>query len=472
MTPLFTGLNGTLVATDTLWEATLQLVRTRPLFLFILPLWLARGKAWLRDRIVQSVTLNPSSLPYRPEVVEHLRSQKKAGRHIILATSSHERIARSVADHLGLFDTVIASTVQQNLVGKNKLRAIQSHAETTDFEYVGGKRSDWPVLESASSVTLVNPSRRMIARIQQSSTVNTVLVDAPNQLKAILSSCRFHHWTKNLLLAVPLIVSQQWRHLNSLGLLAIAIACFCFVASGMYLWNDLLDLAADRRHPTKWKRPLAKGDLDIPTGALLGLALLAIGVVSAFWLLPNDFGLLLVAYGLTALAYSVYFKRCLVLDVVVLAGLYTIRIFAGGATVGVTVSAWLMAFSMFFFLSLAFAKRYAELAIPREEAQVPAQARPYLVADLDIFRSVGPACGLMSVLVLALYINSPAVRVLYTQPFVLWLLCPLLLYWILRVWFLILRSRTDYDPVVLALRDPVSYVALIFAAVVLLIAAQ
>ena len=292
----------------------------------------------------------------------------------------------------------------------------------------------------------------------------------PNLATTVIRALRPHHWTKNLLLAVPLVVAQEWHNVQAVGMVSLAILCFCLVASCGYLWNDIFDLAADRRHPVKRNRPLAAGDLAISVAVWLSVALVAVALVCAVTVWQNHFWLLLLGYTLTSFAYSVYLKHCMIVDVVVLAGLYTIRILAGGASVDIPVSAWLLAFSMFFFLSLAFAKRYTELAMRDQNGPLTRRSRPYLVGDLEMFRSAGPTCGLLSVLVLALYINSQAVRVVYSWPPALWLLCPLFLYWILRVWFLTMRATTDFDPVVLALRDRTSYVVGMAAIIILLVA--
>jgi 4-hydroxybenzoate polyprenyltransferase len=455
---LYVCLNGTLVATDTLWESVFRLIRSKPLLLLALPLWLARGKAWFRHRMARAMVLDPSSLPYRNKVIEYLRSQKASGRQLVLATSAHQKIASAVAAYLGLFEAVLASDESRNLAGKYKLEAIRSHGGGDNFEFVCTGSSDGPVMKAAASISLVNPGRRILARTKEKSKIDRILVEPASRVKATIASLRLHHWTKNLLLAVPLILAQQWNNTEFIGLVAIAMLCVCLAASSIYICNDLFDLAADRAHPVKSKRPLASGALEISTAVRVATILLAAGVFLALVLLPKDFVLLLLAYVLTALAYSVHLKRRLVLDVIVLAGLYTLRIFAGGAAVGIPVSAWLLGFSMFFFLSLAFAKRSSEVAVSNVKAGKSSHERPYLGCDLDIFRSAGSACGLLSVLVLALYINSPAVRPLYRHPQVLWLLCPVLLYWILRVWFLTLRTETDDDPVILALRDRASYV--------------
>lgn len=289
-----------------------------------------------------------------------------------------------------------------------------------------------------------------------------------HDVTAVFTAMRPHHWFKNLLLTVPAVMAHHWNNCTTIRQLIVAIFAFSLVASAIYLFNDLIDLPADRLHPVKKKRPIASGALSISKALTMAVLLMVTGMTMGWILLPGRFVLLMLSYALLALAYSSCFKRCLVLDVVVLAGLYTFRIFVGGAVVNIKVSAWLLAFSGFFFLSLAFAKRYLDLAVENDEnGSVKTGNRPYTIADLEIFKIAGPTCGLLSVLVLALYINSSAVQMLYEEPFVLWLLCPLFLYWMLRTWVLVLRRETSTDPVVFALRDKASL--FVFFSVVLVL---
>lgn len=276
-------------------------------------------------------------------------------------------------------------------------------------------------------------------------------------MRALLKAMRPHQWAKNLLVIVPAFMAQVWTQPDVILSAALAFIALSLAASGGYLINDLIDIEADRRHPEKRHRPLAAGDLSRSTGLIFGVLLICSGTVVAFaWLNPAATYLLL-AYVLVSFAYSVALKRWLLIDVIVLAGLYTLRLMIGGAAAGVVVSSWLLLFSMFFFLSLAFAKRLAEFQDLEKRSPVDEPARPYAGVDNDTFRSVGPTSGMLSVLVLALYIASDTVQSLYNQPQILWLLCPLMLYWILRTWFITLRGQLHYDPVVFALRDRVSY---------------
>jgi 4-hydroxybenzoate polyprenyltransferase len=284
---------------------------------------------------------------------------------------------------------------------------------------------------------------------------------------ALLKALRPHPWSKNLLLAVPPITAQVWMQPEIILALLLGFAAFSLAASGSYIINDLADLGADRKHPTKRRRAFAAGQLEPIVGIVAGPCLMLAGVALGLFGVNRAFGALLIAYLVLALAYSFVFKQRLLLDVIMLAGLYALRLLAGGAAAAVEISSWLLAFSMFFFLSVAFAKRLVEL----DTSGTARSGRAYSAIDGDAIRTVGPACGLLSILVLALYINSGPVSAAYSEPQVLWFLCLLMLYWILRLWFLAMRGALHHDPVVFALRDKVSYAVALSALAVLYLAA-
>lgn len=276
-------------------------------------------------------------------------------------------------------------------------------------------------------------------------------------MPALLDALRPHQWSKNLLLAVPALVGQAWLQPGVITQVCLAIVAFSLVASGTYLLNDLLDLEADRAHPDKRQRPFADGRLKPLWGQVGGPLLVGLGCGLAVLTLNRDTVILLLIYVLATAAYTLWLKRVLLVDVILLAGLYSLRLLAGGAAAGVEVSSWLLAFSMFLFLSLALAKRLIELEAAPNVDSATETARAYRPRDRDAFAAMGPAAGMLSILVLALYVSSEPIRSRYAEPDALWLLCPLLLYWILRVWFLALRGELHHDPVVFALRDRASY---------------
>lgn len=458
--PLCVDLDGTLVATDTAWESILLLLRHRPMEAALLPIVALRGEAHLKRWLAQRIIPDAATLPYRDAVLAFLRQEKLAGRKIILATAADANIAQAVADHLGLFDQVIATDGHNNCKGANKRQAIADALGAAAFDYIGDSRADLPVWAAAEQAHLVNPSQRVYQQVQNMAQVGKVFRDGPASGwgRALILAMRPHQWIKNLLLAVPMLVGQQVADPHRWLLLAAAILTFSLTASALYLINDLLDLPADRAHPIKRRRPLASGALPIPLAMALALALLVAGPLLAVLWLPKGYLAALGAYAVLAGAYSLWVKGQAVLDVLWLAGLYTLRLIAGGVAVDVFPSAWLLGFAVFLFLSLAFVKRYAELAMIQQNQGQQALGRGYHVDDLGLVGVVGPVSGYLAVLVFALYINSQAVLELYQKPQLLWLICPLLLYWITRLWLLAHRKQLRDDPFLFAVTDPATYV--------------
>jgi len=285
------------------------------------------------------------------------------------------------------------------------------------------------------------------------------------RLSAAVAALRPHQWIKNILLFVPLLAAHVWGDLNKVLAAVIAAVAFCACSSAIYLLNDLLDIEADRLHPAKARRAFAAGHLSVPYGLALACGLLVLALTLSATLLPRPFVLTLVVYIVLNALYSTWLKRKVMIDVLLLAGLYVLRLLAGGAANGIPISEWLIALSLFLFTSLAFAKRYAELARVANEGGQTASGRGYRVSDLSMIENQGTTSGYLAVLVLALYLNSGQVRELYRLPSALWLCCPLLMYWINRLWFVARRGELTEDPIVFAFTDRVSLMlALIVAA--------
>jgi 4-hydroxybenzoate polyprenyltransferase len=283
---------------------------------------------------------------------------------------------------------------------------------------------------------------------------------------AVLRALRPVHWVKNLLVAVPLVLAHQLSNREKLFDVLLAVVAFSLCASAVYVLNDLIDREADRHHPRKRNRPFASGQLSVRAGMIMiGVLLVGAAAMAALTVRPR-FIWMLGLYLVLTTAYSLHLKTRLLVDVVLLAGLYTLRIIAGAAAADVVLTPWLLAFSMFLFLSLAFAKRYSELMQVEAGEQERMRGRGYVVDDLRIIETVGPTCGYLAVMVIALYIDSEMVKKLYPEPRALWLLCPVFLYWITRLWFLARRRRLVDDPLVFALTDRVSWGCGILAAVI------
>ena len=469
--PLCVDLDGTLIRSDLLLESLVLLLKRNPLYLFLAIGWLLKGgKAGLKAQIAARVTLNPAALPYNMELIAWLKAERAAGREVWLCTAANERLADQVSEHLDLFDGVMASTPQVNLAGERKAAKLVERFGQGGFDYCGNEWRDMAIWRCSRSAVVVNAPESLVRQVESQLSVAQVFPASGKQTwRVVLRALRPHQWAKNVLVLVPLFAAHKAGDLGSVVCGMAALVAFCLCASSVYLLNDMLDLEADRGHARKSKRPFASGDLSIATGLLLAPTLLLLSAVIAAFL-PAKFQLWLVAYYGLTFAYSTFLKRMLLIDAVTLAGLYTLRIIAGAGAVTVGLSFWLLLFSVFLFLSLAFVKRYAELDALRRQNKLQALGRGYRVEDLSVLQGFGTAAGYLSVLVLALYINSPEIEPLYHRPKVIWMLCVLLLYWVSRVWMTAHRGGMHDDPVVYALRDRVSLGLGVVAALTIAIA--
>lgn len=468
--PLVVDLDGTLIKSDLLVEGALALVRARPVAVFDMAAWLVGGgKARLKAEVARRAPVDPAILPYNEPLLDLLRQRKAAGQPLVLATASDGEAAAPVARHLGLFDEVLASDGTVNLkAGAKRARLVERFGEK-GFDYAGNDHADLDVWPSARAAILVNPEPGVAARAERIVTVEARLDDRKDGVGTHLRALRPQQWLKNLLVFVPLVTSHAvLEPLQALKVL-LAFVVFGLCASAVYVLNDLLDLADDRRHPRKRFRPFAAGNVPAVNGIAMAALLLIVALAVAVWISPF-FVAALAAYIAVTTAYSFSLKRIVLVDVFTLAGLYTLRLIGGSAALGLWPSFWLLAFSMFIFLSLAMLKRYTELLGLREAGLAVAPGRGYRTTDLDLLAALGGAAGYLSVLVLALYVNSPAVLPLYARPEALWFLCPLLLYWVSRAWLVAHRGDMNDDPVVFAVKDRVSRGVVALMAIVFLAA--
>jgi 4-hydroxybenzoate polyprenyltransferase len=455
--PLCVDLDGTLINTDVLWESFVQLLRRNPLYILMVPFWLLRGRAFLKKQIASRAVLDIPALPYNSEFLEFLRSQKKLGRTLILTTAADHQAAERVAGHLGLFSEIIASNGSLNLKGRNKCRILVERFGSKGFDYAGDSKADLSVWEEAREAIVVNANQSLAKQAEGITKVRQVFGNHPLLSSGLFKALRPHQWLKNLIIFVPLITSHRITHIPLLREAVLAFLAFCFCASGVYLLNDILDLNHDRHHARKKFRPLASGQVRLPVGMILIVLMLAASALVTYFL-QLQFAVVLASYFLLTTSYSWKFKRVALLDVFFLAGLYTIRLIAGHTATGIEYSFWLLAFSMFIFLSLALVKRFTELFSLRQEKKLDSMGRGYTANDLELVAMMGIATGCMAVLVLALYVNSQEVRILYQHPTALLMICPLFLYWISRVWLLAHRGLMHDDPVVFTLKDGPSYI--------------
>ncbi len=448
-------LDGTLVLTDTLYESVLLLVKQAFLYIFLLPLWLLRGKAVVKSKIAERILLNVALLPYNQALIDWLKEQKANGKKIVLATAADQRIANSVAHYVGLFDEVIGSDGKTNNASADKGQLLDERFGQRSWDYAGNSKADLVVWKSANQAIVVNASEAVIKKATQHGNVNLVLpaerVAPIDWLKVI----RLHQWLKNLLLFIPLLAAHQAGNFDALWTLVLAFVAFSFCASAVYIANDLLDLDSDRQHPRKRLRPFASGTVPIHVGFILAPTLAFLSLSMA-WSVSFDFTIWLVGYFTVTCAYTLWLKKLVLVDCLTLAGLYTLRIIAGAAAVSVELSFWLLAFSVFLFLSLAFVKRFAELQAQADTGSTKAHGRGYIVSDQSLIQTLGVTAGFGAVLVLALYLQSDSVLKLYAQPKLIWLTLPIMIFWISWIWLKAHRGQMHDDPIVFAIKDKAS----------------
>ena len=470
--PLIVDLDGTLVATDTLHELLLELAGRNPLVLPRAFSALSKGRVGFKAALAKLARLDPAALPYRDEVLGLINEAKEQGRPVVLASASHSGTVQAVADHLALFDAVISTDDQSNRKGAHKLEAIRDllteRAWGGHFDYIGDEEADLPIWAEAHTAYVVAAPRSVRSKVTtHHEIVDLVPSRGGSAWYELMVAARPYQWSKNLLLLVPMIAKQQMEDWSICWSIFFAFICFSLCASAVYLVNDLLDLRADRLHPTKRNRPIAAGRLA-PKHALFGaVGLIVLSFGLSLTTMPEYFTQILLAYFILTSAYSLYIKGKAMLDVVWLASLYTLRIIAGGAAVNIPPSEWLLGFTLFTFLSLAFAKRFCELNLLLRTGKEKATGRGYSTSDLPIVQTMGVGSGYLSVLIFALYITSDAVSKVYEEPRVLWLACPLLLYWMSRMWLFAQRGHLRGDPLLFALSDRTSYFCIALLALVM-----
>lgn len=469
--PLCVDLDGTLVKSDTLVDSLLLLVRQQPLRALRAPLWLKGGKAALKARVTTEVQLDVPYLPYNRPLLSYLMEQHAEGRKIYLATGADTALAHRIADHLAIFEAVLASDGTTNLTGNHKLDSLQKLFPDEGFDYIGNAPPDAPLLQHAGEAMVANPSLSLRALIKSRGIrVSRQFDDRASLLRVYRKAFRLHQWAKNILIFVPLLLAHDLQVPLFLKAL-VAFFCFSLCASATYIVNDLLDIEADRRHHKKRLRPFASGDLSVSTGVAIIVVFMALALGGALLVLPSAFLGWLLVYLATTLSYSLYLKRVVLIDVILLSGLYTLRMLAGGAATGVTFSPWLAAFSIFLFLSLAMVKRFSELQNIRSQGNTLSNGRGYLLADIEQIRSFGTASAYASVVVFAFYIYGSGATGLYHHPSRMWLMTPLMILWLSRVWLLASRGELDEDPVIFAVTDRMSLLIGVGIALIAVLAA-
>jgi 4-hydroxybenzoate polyprenyltransferase/phosphoserine phosphatase len=455
---LVVDLDGTLLRSDMLYESFWSAFGRdwRTPFLSVAALF--RGRTFLKRRLARASAIEEATLPYNATVIAFIEAWRQAGGQTALVTASDHEFAEAIAAHLGIFDEVHGSDGKLNLKGERKGRFLEERFGHKGFAYMGDASADLPVWKRAAKAITVNAPAALRHKAERVCQTTEHLATEGESVKPYIQALRPHQWLKNVLVFLPMLAAHQLDEQTFL-LSLLAFVSFSLTASSVYVLNDLLDLAADRAHPRKKNRPFASGSIPIAHGTWMAFGLLVLGGLLAVGI-GGNFWLVMVAYFILTTTYSLYLKRRIVIDICVLAGLYTARIVAGGVATGIPLSVWLLAFSVFFFLSLAAVKRQAELIDSAARGELKASGRGYHVDDLPIVAMVAIGAGYVSVLVMTLYVTSPAILELYARPEALWGVCAVLLYWITRIVMVAHRGNMHDDPVVFAAKDRISQICL------------
>ena len=457
---LVVDLDGTLLRGDMLFESFWAAFNRDWRTPFLSATALKNGRAALKRHLATASAVAPETLPYDTSVLNYIDAWRQSGGKTALVTASDRNFAEAIATHLGVFDEAHGSDGEINLKGEQKARFLEERFGPKGFAYMGDAVADLPVWARAAKTITVNaPSalRRQVETVSEGMVEHLVTED--KSAGPYIRALRPHQWLKNMLVFLPMLAAHQVDGATVLTSL-IAFICFSMTASSVYVLNDLLDLAADRAHPRKRNRPFASGSIPIAHGTWMAAGLLIFGVILAT-VIGSNFLLVMAGYYLLTAAYSLNLKRRMVVDICVLAGLYTARVLAGGVATDITLSAWLLAFSVFFFLSMASVKRQAELIDNANRGSMTVDGRGYHINDLPIISMISIGAGYVSVLIMTFYINSPEVVDMYTRPEALWGVCAVLLYWITRIVMIAHRGGMHDDPVVYAAKDKISWICML-----------
>jgi 4-hydroxybenzoate polyprenyltransferase len=463
--PIFVDLDGTLTKTDMLYESAIFCIKNHPTRLLLCIFWIFKGVAYLKFKLSEGFTFDATLLPLNKDFYQFLVDEKAKGREIILATASNEAIAVEIVNSYPIFSSSVSSNEALNMKGEEKLKRILEMNSV--FAYAGNSADDFKIFPFAAESILVAPTREA-KRLKETIHFSAEFNDDPIRTTLWIKQLRMHQWLKNLLIFVPMLVSQSYT-LNSIFVTTLAFLAFCFLASSTYIFNDLLDLESDRRHLRKRYRPLAAGNISIQHGIFVSGLLFLMSVIVASFLNKVFLGYLLV-YLVSTLAYSLKFKKYIGIDVILLASLYTVRILAGAAVIGVPLSFWLLSFSMFIFFSLALVKRCAELKSLMQAGEKATSGRDYNTADYEVLLGLGTSSSLMSVLMYCFYANNNVLTKQYQEPTILWIAIPALAYWLSRMWIKTHRGEMLDDPIVYSLKDRGSLITIFFIVVVTLLA--
>lgn len=468
--PLCVDLDGTLIKTDLLYESILYLLKKNFFYIFFIPFWLMKGRYYIKFKLAGLIIPNIASLPKYDEVIDYVKSEKSKGRKIVLVTAASEPAALKAAEYFNLFDEVLASKNSINLIGQAKSDALVSRFGENGFDYIGDSFKDIFVWKSCRKVYVVSDNLELINEVKKERDIEKTFYYQKNKLAIIIKQMRVHQWIKNLLLFVPPLLAHK-IYLGDYLYVVLGFFSFSFTASAIYIVNDLADIESDRNHVTKKNRPAASGRIKILTCLKLIPILLIMGYGLSLFMPNNNFLYILIAYTIITVYYSFKLKKIYLLDMITLSLLYTTRVVSGGIASDTFLSPWLFSFTMFMFISLGAMKRYTELKGLIKLNKTKPGGRDYHVEDIPLINTIGISAAFVSAVIFTLYIDSPNVVRLYNNPLFLYVITPVILYWLLRMWFIAHRGMMDEDPIVFMIKDKVSYITFAIISLISIMAA-
>lgn len=455
---LFVDLDGSLIKGDLLYESFFNFLSNDILApIKCLAILIKFGLVELKSFLYKNSFLNVKNLPIDRDVLKFIENWKtKNNGDVVLISASHELYVQDIAKHINIFDACYGSS-NNNLKSTQKLKTINNYSQDIPFDYVGNSIDDLAIWEYASNPILVNSSNYVKNKVKKLKKNFIIISNKKSLFYNLFKLIRAHQWIKNMLLFLPMVLSMSFS-LDLFVETLMGFVSFSLIASAFYVFNDLLDIESDRKHITKKFRPLASGQVNIISSVLCFLTFIAVSVSISFYL-SQTFQAALFFYACLTFIYSKWLKKIPVVDIIILASFYVVRILSGSAISGLEVSNWLITFSMFFFLFLASVKRWIEIEKSTDEL---ISARGYFRKDLNFITQLSFFCGLISVLILCLYIDSQQASLIYSNHRVLWFVPMIFLYWIVETLFLVSRNKVNDDPVVYALKSKTSYICAIF----------
>ncbi|PID76014.1 MAG: 4-hydroxybenzoate polyprenyltransferase [Deltaproteobacteria bacterium] len=460
-TPLIVDLDKTLIYTDSLVESVVLLIKKNPVYFFIIFFWLFKGKARLKTEIVNRVSLDIETLPYNKPFIEWLKVEKEKGRKLYLVTAAHKEIAKKVMNYLNFFDGFFATEESCNLKGSKKCALIKEKIGD-DFVYAGDSKVDLLIWKDSEAAVLVNAPSSLANEVRKKTIIEAEFPRKKIGIRTWLRALRIHQWVKNILLFVPLLTAFEFLNVFKIFSVIFAFLAYSLVASGTYVLNDIFDLNSDRAHMLKRHRPFACGDIQIINGIVIAGIFFILALTIALYI-SEVFTAILAFYFILTVTYSLFFKKHIIIDVIILSFLYTLRIIAGVTVIQVDISSWLFAFSMFLFLSLALIKRCGELvSFGKEDQKRTIVGRDYMPSDLVVLWPLGVGASLLAIVVLSLFINAPETQQKYASPELLWGPAVVIMYWLGRMWIKTSRGEIDDDPILYVIKDSISYMIFFF----------